>query len=154
MRLFSDARAQARPRRLPPGGSVRGVELALSFVALLLAARLLWVGFRPPEVDAAASMPPVSHDVFAQFDPFFRRADSGPTQITEADLRLFGVRQDQASGRGAAIIGLPDGRQVSIAVGEPVAPGLLLGGVGPDNVTLLRDGKRELLIIEQPGTGR
>lgn len=140
MRGFGDARARV------------GVELALLLIVLLLggllAVRLLGPA---PAPDAAVRTDPA---IFAAFDPFFRRVDGGAGAITEADLRLFGVRQDQATGRGAAIIGLPDGTQASIAVGEEVSPGIVLHAVGPDNVTLLREGRRELLFLDETGGQR
>ena len=40
--------------------------------------------------------------------------------------RFYGIRQDQASGRGAAIIATPDGLQRSFAVGEEIVPGVTL----------------------------
>ena len=53
----------------------------------------------------------------------------------QGDLRLFGVRAGGPDG-GSAIIGLPDGRQVSVGVGETISEGLTLASVGEDFVTV------------------
>jgi general secretion pathway protein C len=65
------------------------------------------------------------------------------------NLKLFGVRSDQVSGRGSAIIGLPDGTQSSYAVGEEILPGVSLAEVGTESVTISRGGAREQLFLEQ-----
>ncbi|MNI47929.1 putative type II secretion protein GspC [compost metagenome] len=49
------------------------------------------------------------------------------------------MRADGAGG-GSAIIGLSDGRQVSVGAGEELEPGLKLTSVAPDHVTLSRGG--------------
>ena len=67
-------------------------------------------------------------------------AAAGPTVVTSLNLKLYGVREDRATGRGSAIIALPDGRQMSFAVGEEVMPGVTLTAVGFDNVTISRNG--------------
>jgi general secretion pathway protein C len=61
-------------------------------------------------------------------------------------MRLYGLRSDGAGG-GSAIIGLADGRQVSVGVGEEVEPGLVLRGVGADHVTLARGGSVSRLVF-------
>ena len=69
--------------------------------------------------------------------------------VTALDLKLFGIRSDQASGRGSAIIATPDGRQQSYAVGEEILPGVTLDAVAFDNVTILRGGAREQIFLDQ-----
>jgi general secretion pathway protein C len=59
------------------------------------------------------------------------------------------VHEDRATGRGSAIIQLPDGRQLSFAVGEELLPGVTLAGVGFDNVTISRGGAQEQLFLDQ-----
>jgi len=79
--------------------------------------------------------------VLSRFDAFFRNGGGG-TEAASSDsggLTLFGVRADGAGG-GSAIIGLSDGRQVSVAAGEELEPGLTLNSVAPDHVMLSRGG--------------
>jgi general secretion pathway protein C len=84
---------------------------------------------------------PADPGVFQRFDAFFRAGGQGRSAEGSAggggQMRLYGLRSDGAGG-GSAIIGLADGRQVSVGVGEEVEPGLVLRAVGPDHVTLAR----------------
>jgi general secretion pathway protein C len=84
------------------------------------------------------------------FDPFFRaQAGAGPSVVTALPIKLFGTRLDGATGRGFAIIALPDGQQSSFAVGELVMPGVKLWSVARDEVTIDRNGARERLFLDQ-----
>lgn len=84
------------------------------------------------------------------FDPFFRaQAGTGPSVVTALPIKLFGTRLDGATGRGFAIIALPDGQQSSFAVGELVMPGVKLWSVARDEVTIDRNGARERLFLDQ-----
>jgi general secretion pathway protein C len=65
---------------------------------------------------------------------------------------LYGLRSDGAGG-GSAIIGLADGRQVSVGVGEEVEPGLVLQSVGVDHVVLSRGGSLSRLIFSDVPVG-
>ena len=76
-------------------------------------------------------------------------AAAGPAVVTALDLKLYGVREDRATGRGSAIIALPDGRQISFAVGEEIMPGVALTAVGFDNVTISRGGALEQIFLDQ-----
>ncbi len=69
--------------------------------------------------------------------------------VTSLNLKLFGIRQDQASGQGSAIIAGSDGQQRSIAVGEEIEPGVTLKAVGFDSVTISRGGADEQLFMDQ-----
>jgi general secretion pathway protein C len=84
------------------------------------------------------------------FDPFFRQQGAtGPSVVTALPIKLFGTRLDGATGRGFAIIALPDGQQSSFAVGELVMPGVKLWSVARDEVTIDRNGARERLFLDQ-----
>ena len=131
------------------------VETALALVLVVQLGRLVWIAVEPavgPDAPAAASRPatPVDYSIFQRFDAFFRTG--GQSSLAEAtaggssQMRLFGLRSDGAGG-GSAIIGLADGRQVSVAVGETVEPGLTLQTVGPDHVVLARGGSLSRLIF-------
>jgi general secretion pathway protein C len=69
--------------------------------------------------------------------------------VTSLNLKLFGVREDRASGRGSAIIGIGDGQQRSFLVGDEVMPGVTLTAVGFDSVTVSRGGAPEQLFLDQ-----
>jgi general secretion pathway protein C len=101
---------------------------------------------------------PASPVLLGDFDPFFRVNNSapGPAIVTALNLKLYGVREDRASGRGSAIISTPDGQQRSFAIGEEIVPGVTLTAVGFDSVTISRGGTSEQLFLDQsqpaPGT--
>ena len=60
------------------------------------------------------------------------------------------MREDRATGRGSAIIALPDGRQQSFAVGDEIMPGRARWPqVGFDNVTINRGGTPEQIFLDQ-----
>jgi general secretion pathway protein C len=129
-------------------------ELLLLAVLAVQCARLLWVIVTPvdPLGDWRPARPQAFADaIFRSFDPFFRTGavTSGPIVVTTLDLKLFGIRSDQASGRGSAIIGTPDGQQASYAVGEEIQPGVTLAAVAFDNVTILRGGAKEQIFLDQ-----
>lgn len=142
-------------------GRVRGLngwtllELALLAMIALQCARLIWTAATPVGplgdwrgADSAAA--PVSTAVLAEFDPFFRLSGTGgPVTVTSLNLKLFGIRQDQASGQGSAVIAGSDGQQRSIAVGEEIEPGVVLKAVGFDSVTISRGGADEQLFMDQ-----
>jgi general secretion pathway protein C len=121
-------------------------------------ARLVWALVTPlgpvGEWKTAAALRPVqqpSSALLGSFDPFFRATAGAatPAVVTSLNLQLFGVREDRASGRGSAIIGLADGQQRSFVIGEEIMPGVTLTGVGFDNVTVSRNGAPEQLFLDQ-----
>jgi general secretion pathway protein C len=137
------------------------VEVALALLLAVQLGRLVWIVAEPR--DAAASMAstpaavsPADPAVFQRFDAFFRTG--GQSSLAEASaagsgqMRLYGLRSD-GSGGGSAIIGLADGRQISVGVGEEVEPGLILRGVGPDYVTLARGASVSRLIFSDVPVG-
>lgn len=146
----------ARPDRVRSA-----VEVALALLLAVQLGCLVWIVAKPR--DAAASMAssptamsPADPAVFQRFDAFFRTG--GQSSLAEASaagsgqMRLYGLRSD-GSGGGSAIIGLADGRQVSVGVGEEVEPGLILRGVGPDYVTLARGASLSRLIFSDVPVG-
>jgi len=120
----------------------RVVEAALILLLLVQGGRLIWLFAAPsPEAPQARPLPDVDLGVLSRFDAFFRNGEGG-AEATPSDgggLTLFGVRADGAGG-GSAIIGLADGRQVSVGAGEELEPGLTLNAVAPDHVMLSRGG--------------
>src|SRR5436305_8387714 len=128
--------------RFPRLTAYSGAELLLLVLIAVQCARLFWILVAPvgPVGDWRATSPivaPPDASLLARLDPFFRLdAAAGPTGVTSLNLKLYGVRQDRATGRGSAIIALPDGRQMSFAVGEQLLPGVTLVAVGFDNVTI------------------
>lgn len=144
----------ARPVRLRP--FVEGVLVA---VLLVQAGRLVWLFVEPSpvaSVGAPAATRPVDTSVFQRFDAFFRTGGQSSmaedTAAGSSQMRLFGVRADGVGG-GSAIIGLADGRQISVGVGEEVEPGLILHSVGGDHVVLSRSGALSRLIFAETPVG-
>ena len=128
-----------RPRG---AGLRRGVELAIAALILIQLVRLVLL-FMAPNIGARAAEVVTAPDtgVLSRFDAFFHTGErSSLAEITNAgseQLRLFGVRAG-AGGGGSAILGLPDGTQLSVGVGEEVLPGLVLRAVAQDHVTVAR----------------
>ncbi len=136
-------------------------NLLIGLLGLLLsfqAARLFWAVVTPvgpygnwqaPTVNLVPSEARAS--LFAGFDPFFRndatQAEVG--NVTSLNLKLFGIRANESSGGGSAIIAGEDGVQTSYGVGEEVAPGVILDSVAFDHVILSRVGVKESLYIDQ-----
>lgn len=159
MRLSLDARAQRLLRRLPRTSWFTVLEIVLISVLAVQCARLVWAIATPvgPVGDwrSDAGVPALSAPdmaLFETFDPFFRLEGNARVVVTDLDLRLFGIRQDQASGRGSAIIALPDGEQDSFSVGDEVMPGVTLEAVDFDFVTISRNGSSEQIFLDQSGS--
>jgi general secretion pathway protein C len=157
MRLSLDPRARRLLRRLPHTTAYSALELALLTLLAVQCARLVWTIATPVgpigEWQASSALQrvqPASTELLGSFDPFFRlSATAGPAVVTSLNLKLFGVREDRATGRGSAIVATPDGTQRSFAVGEEIMPGVTLTAVGFDNVTISRGGTREQLFLDQ-----
>lgn len=152
VRNFSQVARQALAAR--PDRVRAGVEVALALVLAVQLGRLILIAVEPGSPAATNTPPvalnPVDYSVFQRFDAFFRTG--GQSSLAEASaagsgqMRLYGLRSDGAGG-GSAIIGLADGRQVSVGVGEEVEPGLVLRSVGADHVTLARGGSVSRLVF-------
>jgi general secretion pathway protein C len=156
MRLVLSARARALLRRLPRTNVYSLAELAL--IALLAAqcARLVWVIATPvtPLGDWRPARPGIAGapgDMLRGFDPFFRLSggDEAPAAVTSLQLTLYGIRVNEATGGGSAIIATPDGTQKSYAVGEEIMPGATLKAVAFDHISIDRGGTIEDLYIDQ-----
>ena len=139
-----------------PVGSV--LIALLGLVLSIQVARLFWViitpvgplsGWRAPSVNLVPQSARLS--LFAGFDPFFRNDAAAPTtqNVTALSLVLFGVRANESSGGGSAIIAGEDGIQNSYGVGEEVAPGVILYSVAFDHIILSRGGVKESLYLDQ-----
>lgn len=158
MRLAIDPRSWRRFRRLPRTSLFSVTELVLLALLAWQSARLIWAMLAPlgPIGDWRPAPGPNPAQARAAltggFDPFFRlaRAD-GPAVVTSLQLKLFGVRIDEASGRGSAIIAGPDNVQMSYAVGEEIQPGVTLKAVRYDSVVIARGGADETLFLDQSG---
>ena len=158
MRLKLDARARRLLRRLPVVNVYSVAELALMAGLAVQTARLLWVLATPvsPLGDwrpAGVTVPGSPIALLTSFDPFFRlqQAATGPATVTALQLTLFGIRLDEATGRGSAIVAGPDGVQQSVAVGDEIQPGVRLKAVAFDHITLDRGGAEEDLFLDQSG---
>ena len=136
------------------------VEATLALILIVQLGRLAWIAVEPVAIPPAAvtrpQAQPVDYSVFERFDAFFRTGGQSSlaedTAARSSQMRLFGVRSDGAGG-GSAIIGLADGRQLSVAVGEAVEPGLILQSVGSDHVVLARGGSLSRLIFSELPAG-
>ena len=156
MTLAERVKAQShRVISVPVGRLILGV---LAILTAVQTARLFWIlitpvgpvnDWRAPTVNVVPQRARMA--LFAGFDPFFRNdAAAVSTQnVTSLSLTLFGVRANESSGGGSAIIAGEDGVQNSFAVGEEVAPGVTLDSVAFDHVILSRGGVKESLYLDQ-----
>lgn len=159
MRLKLDYRAQRVLAMLPRASVLTVAELLVLLLLAIQAARLIWVIATPvgPVGEWRVARPGMNGTgaaMLRSFDPFFRLEPvAAPSSgvVTSLQLVLFGTRIDGASGRGSAIIAGPDGEQKSYSIGDEVSPGVTLGAVAFDHVTLRRGGADEDLFIDQSG---
>jgi general secretion pathway protein C len=154
MRLVLSGRARALLRRLPGANIYSIAEIVLIALLAVQCARLLWVivtpvtplgDWRPAQPGGAASA-----DLLSGFDPFFRLSGGDqPAAVTSLQLTLYGIRINEATGGGSAIIATPDGTQNSYAVGDEIMPGATLKAVAFDHISIDRGGAIEDLYIDQ-----
>ena len=153
MRLRPVSRADRLVGRLPRLTVYSAAELLLLALIAVQGARLVWTLVTPVgpigDYRNPVALAPGGTAALTEFDPFFRLSGSGPAVVTALSLRLYGVREDRATGRGSAIIALPDGTQRSFGVGEEIMPGVTLAEVGFDNVTIHRNGAPEQIFLDQ-----
>ncbi|RHW16957.1 PDZ domain-containing protein [Sphingomonas gilva] len=158
MRLELDGRLRRLVRLVRPITIYRASELAMMALVALLAARLVWAVLTPvtPIGDWARGqiVQPANLSRFAGFDPFFRNQPAaGEAVVTSLQLVLFGIRMNEASGGGSAIIEVPGEGQQSFAVGDEIMPGVTLKAVAWDHVVIARGGADEQLYVAQGGSG-
>lgn len=131
---------------------VRATEVAIVVLLAFQTARLAWLLLPPvalgttPSVDAGAAASRPDRLVIDAFHP-----GSG-TMAATADasgLRLFALRTDRAG--GSAIIAGEGGPQRSHAVGDEVAPGVVLAEVHTDHAVLNAGGRRSRLSFPAQG---
>lgn len=119
----------------------RWAEIALALLILIQLVRLGALLVAPAPTALPGEAPVADAGVLSRFDAFFHTGEpsslAGITQAGSEQLRLFGVRAG-AGGGGSAILGLPDGTQLSVGVGEEIQPGLTLRAVAEDHVTVAR----------------
>lgn len=155
MNLTIDPRIARLWRQIPPRLPYQIVEFSLIALLALAIARLIWVALAPVGPVGAWKAEPSrlvggDESILARFDPFFRGGGTpGPAVVTSLAIKLFGVRVDQAMGRGSAIIATPDGVQSSYAIGDEIMPGVTLKGVTFEGVTIDRGGAEEQIFLDQ-----
>ena len=155
MQLTLDARARRILRRLPQVNVYSLAELLLIAGLAVQCARLIWVLVTPVGPlgewrPAGVSVSGRPADILSGFDPFFRlEQQQGPATVTPLALTLFGIRVNEASGSGSAIVAGPDNVQKTISVGEEVQPGVTLKAVAFDHITISRGGADEDLFMVQ-----
>ena len=134
-----------------------GEKLLLGLLALQCA-RLVWAVLTPvgsfgPWEGRQTQFPSMTarQTLFSTFDPFYR---TGPSQasgtvVTSLALTVYGIRLNEGSGQGSAIVAGPDGVQNSFAVGEEILPGVVLKAVAFDHITIDRGGAEEQVFLDQ-----
>ena len=144
--------------RLRPIDWLSVVEKLLLGLLALQCARLLWAvltpvgSFGPWEGRQAHFLPVAERQaLFSSFDPFYRGGlqQSGGGVVTSLALTVYGIRLNEGSGLGSAIVAGPDGVQNSFAVGDEIMPGVVLKAVAFDHITIDRGGAEEQLFLDQ-----
>lgn len=146
-------------RRLIPSDVYLWAKAFLLAAVAIQATRLVWAIATPagPMGDwmpstATPLAPQVQAAVLASVDPFFRSTSTAGQAAAKVDVTLHGIRGDGGLGGGSAIIGLPDGTQRSIMVGEEVSPGVKLAAVSFDYVLLDLGGEQQQkLYLDEDG---
>lgn len=135
----------------------RVLQLVLIATLIAQAGWLAWALVaplpKPPAPTTAAGRADLS--ILSRFDPFARAGapeGPGPAGQGSSGYALFGVRADGRGG-GSAILSGPDGVQGSFAVGEEVAPGVVLKAVQPDHVVLTAGASRLRVAFATPAAG-
>lgn len=153
---FSDQR-DAMSRWLDQKGIYPVLLVLLAVLLLIQAIRLIWLILTPlgPVGDYRANevqiLSPQSRlTLFSSFDPFFRGgAAQSANVVTSLQLTLFGIRMNEASGLGSAILSGPDGVQENYMVGQEIMSGVTLESVAFDHVIINRGGVLESLYLDQ-----
>src|SRR3546814_9047003 len=107
---------------------------------------------RPPSSTRYAKLFPYT-SLFRS--PFFRAgqpASGREVVVTSLALQVYGIRLNEGSGLGSAIIETPDGMQSSFAVGDAILPGVVLKAVAFDHVSIDRGGAEEQIFIDRKST--
>jgi general secretion pathway protein C len=159
LRGFGRGLGRNRPATTPGIDWLAFAERGLIVLLALQLVRLVWTvaapvgSFGPWEGRQAQIMSSGARQaLFASFDPFFRTGtpqQAGGGVVTSLALTLYGVRLNEGSGLGSAIIASPDGVQNSFAVGDEILPGVVLKAVAFDHVTIDRGGAEEQVFIDQ-----
>ena len=153
LQYWSNLRSKLGP--FSPFGVLAAVLILFAAVQM---ARLLWTIATPVaplgnwQVSAPQIMPAAQRSaLFQQFDPFFReqKVAAGAETITSLPITLFGIRSNQASGSGSAIIADAAGLQNSFATGEEIMPGVILQSVAFDHIVVSNNGAPEKLYLDQ-----
>lgn len=145
--------------RLKPVDWLALVEKLLLVLLALQCARLVLTVLTPvgsfgPWAGRQAQFPSMQarQALFSTFDPFNR---GGPAQgvgnsvVTSLALTVYGIRLNEGSGLGSAIVAGPDGVQNSYAIGDEIMPGVVLKGVAFDHITIDRGGSEEQVFLDQ-----
>ncbi|UZW55499.1 PDZ domain-containing protein [Sphingobium sp. JS3065] len=144
--------------RLRPVDWLSAVEKLLLILLALQCAWLVWAVLTPVgsfgrwEGRQARLLSVAERQaLFSGFDPFYR---GGPQQagggvVTSLALTVYGIRLNEGSGQGSAIVAGPDGVQNSFAVGEEIMPGVVLKAVAFDHISIDRGGVEEQVFLDQ-----
>ena len=133
------------------------IAAILLLLLLIQAVRLVWLVVTPlgpvgdVRMDEVQTLSPQSRlALFSSFDPFFRSGSQQTANVvTSLQLTLYGIRMNEGSGLGSAILAGPDGVQESYAIGDDIQSGVSLHSVKFDHVVIDRGGVLESLYLDQ-----
>lgn len=138
-------------------------QLSWGVMALIIASLAMWLvwtlvtplspfgAWRPKSAEIMA--PPARLAMLESFDPFSRQVaatgDPSAIAITSLPITLFGIRMNEGSGGGSAILAGEDGVQKIVLMGQEIQPGVTLSGIAFDHVLINNAGKAEQLFLDQ-----
>lgn len=151
-----NGRSAGRDAALPHWSVV--LEYALIALFLVQLVRFVWVVITPvgPLGDwqgkqAVIADAATRSGLLRGYDAFYPAAGNagGAQNVTSLALKLYGVRINEGSGLGSAIIAGEDDVQNSYAVGDEIQPGVTLKSVLFDHVVISRNGADEMIFLDQ-----
>lgn len=137
----------------------RMIELVLVALLAVQVLRLVWTVLTPVgplgewRGRVAGLIPAEARaNLFRSFDAFYPATVSAAPQtqnVTSLALTVYGVRINEGSGLGSAIVSGEDGVQGSYAVGDEIQPGVKLKAVEFDHIVIDRGGVEEIVYLDQ-----
>ena len=143
--------------RLPAPGPLltNVVEICLLALLSLQVARFSWITLAPMQPLGAWRQPESVSSIVTplgsegSLDPFTRQGKGAASPPTEfSTFKLFGIREGNMLGPGAAVIAGSDGQQRSYVVGEEITPGIRLKAVQADHVTIGQGAREQEIYFE------
>jgi Type II secretion system protein C len=133
-----------RARRFLSWGGLGAALLSVMF------ARWVWVLFAPAGAVMPPALPEASADAERLFGTAHQTATAAAVTLTSGNIKLIGVFANPV--KGFAVVEI-DGKQLGVALGAEVRPGVRLVETQPHYVVLEQGGVRSRLDLSAPAAG-